>query len=454
MNLDLKNINFSFPKKTVLKDVNIFFKEGQIHGLLGENGAGKSTLANIICGELIPSSGAMLLNNEPVVLNSSKDAISQGICYVHQRPMLCENITVYENLLLGLHLPLNPKKRHLAKKSIQSFAATIIPGVNLKSLLVNISSDIRFFISLTGALLKKPQILVLDEPSALLNPEQIDFLYQKLQALSKQGMNIIVITHNLDEAEKYCSDTFILKKQHSAEYESHLLETKKALYQKDSIAFKWQNISCKTRNHIPLKNLNFQVQTGEISLIQGLGEDGLSLLEDIVCGMAAFNVTGNLQITQNNQTKIWNYAKKFTARDLRYKTGIRTGIIPTNKKYRGSNPELSVKQILTSSQNACSAGELIQKSNINIEENEKAQNLSGGMLQRLIINREIAENPQLIILCNPLQGLDHQSEENLCQRIQELKDQNCAILILSGADFPAALCTNIYSLKKGEITKC
>lgn len=454
MNLDLKNINFSFTKKTVLKDVNIFFKEGQIHGLLGENGAGKSTLANIICGELQPSSGTILLNNKPVSFHNSKDAINHKICYVHQRPLLCENITVWENLLLGLKLPVNPKKRYTEKKRIEEFAKTIIPSVNLKSLLVNITSDLRFFISLTGALLKNPEILVLDEPSALLNKEQIDFLYSKLTSLCHKGMNIIVITHNLEEAEKYCSDTFLLKKQAAVDISSENLKAKDKIQMNKTIEFSWKNISCKTRNHIPLKKLNFRVKTGQISLIQGLGEDGLSLLEDIVCAMANFNTSGFFNINDGKKTQSWSYAKKFTARDLRYKTGLVTGIIPTNKKFRGSNPELSVQDILTSSQTKLSAEELILASDINIEKTEKASNLSGGMLQRLIINREIAENPQLIIMCNPLQGLDHQSELSLCKTLQELAATNHAILILSSADFPHSICSNVYHLKKGEIIKC
>ena len=144
MKLELKDINFSFSHKIVLDKLNISFNEGKLHGLLGENGAGKSTTANIICGELIPSSGKILLNNQEVHFSTPKDAINKHICYVHQRPMLCENINVYENLIIGL------SKQQI--KKVSEFSKALLPGINLKTPIFHITSDYRFFISLTNAL--------------------------------------------------------------------------------------------------------------------------------------------------------------------------------------------------------------------------------------------------------------------------------------------------------------
>lgn len=457
MTLELKNIDFSFTKKQVLKDVSIFFNQGQIHGLLGENGAGKSTLANIICGELKPSKGQILIDGKEVHFSSPKDAINTGICYVHQRPQLCENISVYENLILGLKLPFSPKKRKLLQEEIHLLTQKLIPSVNLKTPLYNVSSDLRFFISLTSALLKHPKILVLDEPSALINQKQIDFLYEYMNICTHEHMNIIIITHNLSEAEKYCNDTFLLKKESQPEINISSInkqQNQESGFQKKSIDLEWKNICCKTRNHIPLKNLNFNVKSGEITLIKGRGEDGLSLLEDIVQGMNSFKAQGQFIITNDKNETKWDLSKGFSTKDLRFCKSIKTGIIPTNKKYRGSFPELTVEQILTTSQKNKSAEELISLANINIQPFEKCENLSGGMLQRLMINRELAENPDFLILCNPLQGLDSTSEKNLCTRIKNLADNNTAILILSTAEFPSEICTWVYNLKKGELTKC
>lgn len=442
MNLELKDIDFSFSLKTVLNKLNISFNEGQIHGLLGENGAGKSTTANIICGELKPSAGTILIDKKPVTFNSPKDAIASGICYVHQRPQLCENITVYENLLLGL-----TKNQ---KKNISELSSQIIPTIKLSTPLYNITSDYRFFISLTGALLKNPKILILDEPSALLNEIQIKFLYDTLKNLAKEGMNIIVITHSRLESEKYCDDVFILEKQ----ADSNLIynsKTSDIIHQKNSsLEMQWSNISCRTRNHIPIKNLTFSTKKQNITLISGPAEQGLAQLEDIICGMNTFKCSGTFTVKTENSTIEYNLAKNFNTNKLRYKSGIKTGIIPTNKKLRGANPELTINECLSFHQPYMTPEEIIAKSNINIQPSEKVKNLSGGMLQRLLINRELACKPDLLILCNPLQGLDSSSSSQLIRSIQQLAQDNTAILILSNSVFPEEICSTVYHLNKGE----
>ncbi|MCQ2590475.1 MAG: ATP-binding cassette domain-containing protein [Treponema sp.] len=453
MNLELKDIDFSFSLKTVLQKLNISFKEGQIHGLLGENGAGKSTTANIICGELKPSAGSIIIDGKPVIFNSPKDAIKQGISYVHQRPQLCENITAYENLLIGLN-----KQQ---KKNIKNYAASYIPDLKLSTPLYNVTSDLRFFLSLTNALLKEPELLILDEPSALLGPKQIEHLYSILCSLAEKGMNIIVITHSKEEAENYCNDVFYLKRNDTAVTAAPINQTKKSdnesFTQSDiktsgNFECKWENISCKTRNHIPIKNLNFSVLSSEITLIKGYAEQGLTQLEDIICGMNKFKCQGTFSIIKNESNIRHNLAKNFSTYKLRYKSGITTGIIPTNKKYRGSNPLLSIKDMLCFNQELVSPAAIIEKSKINITENENCASLSGGMLQRLLINRELACKPQLLILCNPMQGLDNQSCQNVIKKLEKLKNENTAILVLSNSEFPEEICSKVYNLYKGEFT--
>lgn len=449
MNLELKDIDFSFSHKVVLDKLNISFMEGQLHGLLGENGAGKSTTANIICGELSPSSGQILLNNQEVHFSCPKDAIENHICYVHQRPMLCEDITIYENLIIGLTKP--------QIKNIPTLAKQFIPEINLKTPIFHVTSDYRFFISLTNALLKNPKILILDEPSALLNKEQVNFLYKNLCSLAEKGMNLIVITHSKEEAETYCDDVFYMKRIETEPQQPQSPKTasEKSLEnnsEKPKIEINWNNVSCKTKNHIPLKNINLCVKSGQITLIKGYAEQGLSQLEDIICGMNKFKCQGTLNIHKENQNILFNLAKGFSTYKLRYKSGLKTGIIPTNKKYRGANPELYIKDMLSFKQDYISPEEIIKKSKINITKDEKAWALSGGMLQRLLINRELANKPELLILCNPLQGLDNESCQNVIKKLKKLTVENAAILILSNADFPEQVCDKVYYLNKGEFT--
>ena len=200
MTLELRDISLKYSHKTVLQNLSISFKEGQIHALLGENGAGKSTTANIICGEVKPDSGTILIDGQVVELTSPKAAIERGICYVHQRPMLADSITVKENILLGL-------KKEL-KKEIPAITQKWIPETDLNTLVQNLSTDTRFFIALCIALIKSPELLILDEPTALLNDEQRVFLYNNLRSLATDGMNIIVITHNILKTESLLQKRF------------------------------------------------------------------------------------------------------------------------------------------------------------------------------------------------------------------------------------------------------
>lgn len=393
MTLELRQICLHFSKKTVLNKLSLCFNEGQLHALLGENGAGKSTAANIICGELPPDSGTILIDGKPVVFRTPKDAIQNGICYVHQRPMLADYITVKENLLLGL----NKEQKFLLKTEAEKW----LPEVNLNSLVLKHGADTRFFIALTSALIKKPKILILDEPSALLDDNQRIFLFEKLRLLAGDGMNIIIITHNYDEAEKYCDTIDYLE-------EGKLLN----------------NYS--TAKAQPAR---FSDSTGgRITLIKGLAEDGLDKLEKSLIKMRS-----------------------------NHEFAFKTALIPTDRKFTGSSPNLTIEQMLTSaldipeSQKPAAALQMINSSGVDITPQEKCSSLSGGMLQKLMFERELYQNPELLILCNPLQGLDVNTCQRTCERIQKAAQNGAYVLVLSYGAWPSEYCDVEYRLKDGNL---
>ncbi|MBR4180251.1 MAG: sugar ABC transporter ATP-binding protein, partial [Treponema sp.] len=240
MTLELRDISLRYSKKIVLQNLSIRFEGAKIHALLGENGAGKSTTANIICGELQPDSGELFLDDKPVIFANPKAAIEHGICYVHQTPMLADSISVRENLLLGI------KKEY--QKNIDPVTKMWIPTLNLATRVKELSGGMRFFIALCSALIKQPKLLLLDEPTALLDDTQKAFLFENLTTLAQNGMNIILITHNMDEAEKYCDTIDFL--------EEGKLAPKK-----------------------PLPKLNAKNRNDKITLIQDLTDDGQATLE-------------------------------------------------------------------------------------------------------------------------------------------------------------------------------
>ena len=383
MTLELRDICLKFSHKVVLQKLSVCFEEGQLHALLGENGAGKSTAANIICGELKPDSGELLLDGTPITFRTPREAINSGICYVHQRPMLADSITVKENLFLGL----NKEQKAL----LEGVAKKWLPEVKLNSLVKNHGADVCFFIALTSALIKSPHILILDEPSALLNENQRDFLFENLRQLAQDGMNIIIITHNLDEAQKFC-DTVD--------------------YIEDGKIVPADRLFEESMGSLSLSKGN----KGKISVIKGLSEEGLDEMEKELIGKRALRHAHGPQCHQ--------------------------GIIPTDRKYTGSDPNLTIEQMLTAAldipekQKPDVARKMIEASGVNISPDEKCSCLSGGMLQKLMFEREFYQNPKSLILCNPLQGLDVKTCQKTCERIQKAAEDGANVLVLSYGEFP------------------
>ncbi|MBP5602957.1 MAG: ATP-binding cassette domain-containing protein [Treponema sp.] len=454
MTLELRDICLSYSKKTVLDNLCITFRGGEIHALLGENGAGKSTTANIICGEVKPESGSILIDGEQIELNSPKTAITHGICYVHQRPMLADYISVKENILLGL-------KKEL-KKEIPVITQKWIPGVNLNAFVKNFGADTRFFIALCIALIKHPSLLILDEPTALLDEEQRVFLYNNLRTLANDGMNIIVITHNFDEAENYCDTIDFLEDGRLAEKKQ--LPALNVSYKSEDMSKKevlsFHNISTihdKRQNLIPLFDVSFDVAKGAITLIKGLAEDGLDTLEEVVTERALRQAQGPHNSSSGALSKkVESLCKKVGFLSLS-KGRQNIGIIPTNRKYIGSNPNLTVEQMLTTAltipekEKPAAALEMIKNSGVDIQPQEKCSCLSGGMLQKLMFERELYGSPEFLILCNPLQGLDTATCTRTCGRIKEAAQKGAYVLILSYGAFPSGFCDIQYKLSNGKL---
>lgn len=456
MNIELKNICMCFSHKTVLDGVNITFEEGKIHALVGDNGAGKSTLANILSGELKPTSGSILIDGEETVLKNSKQAIQHGISYVHQTPVLAESISIKENVFLGLDKKSRAQFNILSKIWLNDFEPS--------KLVKDVGSDTKFFIALMSALLKNPKFLILDEPTALLDEKQREYLFRNLKSLADSGLNILIITHNFDEAEKYCNSIVRLEDgkiiDFLAQKQANIVPGLKKNYSKN-LTFHFENLTARPLNTPSLFDAEFSVSGQEIVLIKGLPEDGLLTLENLITGFYKDKCEGNLKITKNgeelynNSLKSPFYSTKLLRKGIKLKDGnsIRAGIIPTDRKYRASNPELTIEQIIKAELKEADVNKIISLADIDIQPSEKAVNLSGGMLQRLILTRELYSKPQLLILCQPLQGLDVMACEITCEKIVKAAEEGAAVIILSSSDFTSVLCNQKFILKNGKLEK-
>lgn len=358
----INNIHVKYSYKTVLKGISLNFQPGQIYSLLGENGAGKSTLARVICGDLQPTSGQLFLDDKEIHLSSPKAAIAHGIVCVHQRPLLAPTISILDNLRIGTSRAQLQRIPELTEKWL--------PGKKLSEPVKNLNEKELFYTSLTGALLKNPRILILDEPPALDT--------KKIRNLAESGLTIIIITHSFKEALEKSDEVVLLK-------DGQILEIQPA-----------------------------------------------ALLTEAGIKEKLFGLTREIKLPSEISKQ------EITEEEVLQKRTVlpRVGYIPSDRVFRASNPDLTVLQLLTAYHTNLKktelekfAEKLLLDANVNIRLREKASCLSGGMLQRLILERELAEKPDTLYLFNPTQGLDAEATERLYQRLCNLAQNGIKVII-------------------------
>lgn len=502
MTIDARNISMKFPLKTALDDISVSFSAGKIHALLGENGAGKSTLAAIISGNRKPTGGALFIDGKEVHFESPREALEHGIVIVQQRPLLSLSLTATENLQLLLSGGTSREsalRSYFAHRSAVRTALQTLhtlrdawaPALPLNVPVQNLGGNHRFYIAFLGALLLQPRFLILDEPSAFLDVDERKALYEHLreETAKSGGMTVLVITHSSAEAETYADTVTLLKRGTlSSHYESadaYKAESahgasltdprikgageagaKPASASRKSAhpvnkapsarrCFELEHVSCRPANKPSLFDATLCACYGEITAVAGIKEAALDTLEDVVTGMVSGKTQGKARFYPPDKGAITlNLAREpLTTSFLRTH---KTAIVPSDRTFRASHPALTVEQMLTvySPLTAKAATKfartLISKAGVNITPQEKTRNLSGGMLQRLILARELSLDPDFVIFCNPLQGLDIAGQRRMTEIALELAHEGKAVLIVGAADFPLSLCARVYRLESGR----
>lgn len=454
MILQIDDIKKSFFRKDVLKGVSLVFESGKIYALLGENGAGKTTLAEIIAGNLLRDSGKIFLDEKPLELESARDAQSKGIFLVEQRPLLSDQLTGLENIVLGSE-PVSAGfviSRKAAKKRISELADSVGLSVDFDKKAQDYSAGERFFVSFLAALYRNPAFLILDEPSATLDKGEKRLLFDWIEKLSSAGLCVILITHNFEEARKNADRIVVLRDGlvrqvfeggekadfdliyssifgnggKAADPGENGIETEEDLTELicSEPVLRADNLTLRPQNGPALFDISFSAEKGRITAIYGQLEAGLSTLENLVCGM----ISKKDFSASKKAGSISFYSKSgyFSAEDLRR---LKVGFVPLNKQFRAAHPDLTVKQMLCSV--SPDEAEVLADSGINCLLSDKVSALSGGMLQKLIITREVHLAPELLILANPTYGLDSEKSLALARELQKLAAQGIAVLILS-----------------------
>mgnify|MGYP002624718913 CR=1 FL=1 len=498
MTIEARSITMQYTLKTALDGVSVTFGAGKIHALLGENGAGKSTLAGVISGAIVPTAGTLLVDGERVRFSKPRDALERGIVLVRQRPLLSTALTARENIRLQLKGRANAKA---ALGALDELCRSWSPSLPLDVAVRDLGGNHRFYSSLLGALLLRPRFLLLDEPSAFLDLDERRTLYERLRDASLDGMTVLVITHSSAEAATYADTVTVLKRgtlfryyADAAQYREALAAesvdvphgeqvqanvthagTPQAISSRASMpqstsagvastprpCFVLSHASCRPKNRPALLDAELCACYGEITAVSGLKEAALDTLEDLVTGMQTDGARGTAQLFPPPATQAAADADAraltlqlargaLTARFLRRH---HTAIVPSERTFRASNPALTVEQMLCActptAKTAALADALIAQAGVNITRREKAANLSGGMLQRLILARELSAKPDFVILCNPLQGLDLRGQREMTARIVQLAAAGKAVLLVGAADFPLSLCARVYALESG-----
>lgn len=386
--LKLKNICVNYSYKTVLTDISLNFEKGKIYSLLGENGAGKSTLAHVLCGDILPTSGHIELDGRVLKIKNPRQAIKNGIVCVHQRPLLSSSISIRENLVIGIEKKEFPRIPKLMKKWL--------PEQKLEEPVKNLSPAQTFTVSLIGALLKNPSVLILDEP-----PELEKEIFRELAG---SGISIIMITHSFKEAVEKSDEIVLLK-------DGEILETTPA--------------SKLSENDIKKKlfGLTKTVIMPDFIEEKNITEEEVMKLRNKISG-ASPKMTEKSEPGSSRIVSLPGQARQSI------------GYIPSDRTFRASNPNLTVFQLCTAyhtkenQQTLIKFAEtLLKKAEVNIRLYEKASCLSGGMLQRLILEREIAENPMQLYLFDPTHGLDVEATERLFARLEGLAKNGTKIII-------------------------
>lgn len=494
MSVEVRNVSKRYALKTALDGVSARFAGGKIHALLGENGAGKSTLAAVISGALTPTAGTLLVDGAEVRFSKPRDALERGIVLVRQRPMLAVTLTARENIRLHL-------SGRLAKKAalgaLNDLRRSWSPRLPLDVAVRDLGGNHRFYISLLGALLLRPRVLLLDEPSAFLDHDERRVLYERLRTATDGGMTVLVITHSSVEAATYADTVMVLRQGKLAHYYADGAQYRAALaaaspctanddtttqQQHDTAmhlttqanvtaqtandnggasparpCFMLSRVVCRPKNRPALLDVELCVCYGEITAICGLKEAALDTLEDLVTGMQTDGAHGTARLyppptapTAARPVTLHLAHGTLTAAVLRRH---RTAIVPSDRTFRASNPALTVEQMLCArvptAKTAALADALIEQAGVRITRGEMAANLSGGMLQRLILARELSTEPTFVILCNPLQGLDTRGQREMTARIARLAEAGKAVLLVGAADFPLAHCARVYTLESG-----
>lgn len=482
--VEMLHINKNFGSLRALDDVTLRVKYGEVHAILGENGAGKSTLMSVLFGLKHADSGIIRVDGKEVKIKSPNDATRLGIGMVHQHFKLVDVFSVLDNIVLGHETHtlgfINKKKE---REQVQAIVDRFDLNLDLKAKIKDLSVASQQKVEIAKVLYLSANIIILDEPTAVLTPQEIQTLMEIIRGFAKQGKAVIIITHKLNEIKQVADKVSILRRGKylgtfnvadcSPEQLAEVMvgkkvnfEIEKADIQTGDPVLEISNLSCdrKDRSKKALNDINLTVHSGEVAAIAAIEGNGQEELINLVTGLEKYPKLSG-KITFHGKTSTFNML------DVSVKTRIKEGMsdIPADRQKHGLILDYDIKQNLISKslKNFSRFGFLrfgkIAENGRTVSEKydirssagiaTKTGDMSGGNQQKVIIGRELELQPKLLISDQATRGLDVGAIEFVNKRIIEARDSGAAVLLYSTElEDIFNLATVIYVMYDGRIT--
>ncbi len=476
MSLELRGITKRFGSLTANDAIDLAVGDGEIHAILGENGAGKSTLMNVVYGLLQPDEGTISVDGKEITIHSPLDALAAGIGMVHQHFMLIPVFTVAENIVLGHEKTkgLGMLDLESARKEILRVSAEYNFEIDPDALVEDLPVGLQQRVEIIRALIYDAKVLILDEPTAVLTPQETDELLRNMKKLKAKGTSIVFITHKLREVKEAADKITIIRRgkvvgtaspSASQEELASLMVGRPVSLDVEKNPAKLGNVTLSVSNltisdhtgRSLVKNVSFEVRAGEVLAVAGVQGNGQSELAESMVGLQE-HVTGSIKLEGQEITKS-------SVRDALH-AGI--AFVPESREEDGLISSFSIEEnlildlhdlppyakgpVISQTVVSAEAEKRVKEFDIRTQSaKDPASSLSGGNKQKVVLARELSRPVKLVVASQPTRGLDVGSIEFVHERIIAERDSGRAVLLFSTElDEVSALADRIAVMYRGE----
>ena len=453
--VELRGIVKRFPGLVANDGVDLELHAGEVHALLGENGAGKTTLMNILTGLYRPDEGDILVDGRPVSFRAPRNAIEAGIGMVHQHFRLVESLTVAENVLLGWHTPRLWLGRKAGIRQVAELAERYRMHVHPEARIWQLSVGEQQRVEILKALYRGARLLILDEPSAVLTPQEADALFETVREMAARGEGIVVITHKLDEVQAVADRITVLRRGRNVggalrgELDSRALarlmvgrdvslDVAPATTEPGALLLRVEAASARSDRGLPaLVDVSLDVHAGQIFGIAGVAGNGQRELAEIVTGLRGLE-SGSVSVDgrrlRGASARGAIDAGVAHVPEDRLGSGLVAGLSTTDnailKAYR--RPPVARGPFVDRRAARGLAERFLEAFDVSaVSPDAPVRLMSGGNLQRLLLARETAEQPKVIVAVHPTRGLDVGGTETVRRVLREQQEAGTAILLIS-----------------------